>query len=328
MGTSPGRGGAGAASAGDVRARDVERTREGEQAHEGEKPSFFAALKLAFKNFREHNMTDRGAGLTYYLVMSLFPALLVTVSLLGVFGQQSLVQHATNYLSDAGAPKSVTSIVNNALSSIVNASSGKALIPLVIGVVLGLNSASGAYGAAGRALNVAYGEPEERNFVKKKGTQLIFTLVVIVLAIVALVCVFVGGSLAVDIFGAIGLGNTVGQIWTYARWLVALLVVMLIFGIIYAFSPDIPEEKFRWISPGAAVAVILWIIASILFFFYVSNFSNYNATYGTFAGAVVFLLWLYVTSLVFLFGGEFNAVYERLQRGKPKTATVEAGAEA
>ena len=148
------------------------------------------------------------------------------------------------------------------------------------------------------------------------------------LAIVALVCVFVGGGLAVDIFGAIGLGDTVGEVWRYARWLVALLVVMLIFGIIYAFSPDLTDEKFRWISPGAVFAVILWLIASVAFFFYVSNFSNYNATYGAFAGAVIFLLWLYVTSLVFLLGGELNAVYERMEKGKPKTTTVEAGAEA
>src|SRR3712207_3659647 len=260
--------------------------------------------------------------------MSLFPALLVAVSLLGFFGQQSLVTDATQYLQDAGAPQSVTGIVDNALSSIVNSSSGKALIPLIIGISLGLNSASGAYGAAGRALNVAYGEPTQRGFVKKKGKQLIFTLIVILLALVTLVSIFTGGSLAVDIFGAIGLGETLGEVWRYARWVVALVSTMLIFGIIYAFAPDIPDEKFRFITPGAAFAVILWILASALFFFYVSNFSNYNATYGTFAGAVVFLLWLYVTSLVFLFGGELNAVYERKERGKPDTATVESGDEA
>jgi membrane protein len=307
---------------------------EGADAHAarregaGEKPSLFAALKLAFKNFRAHNMTDRGAGLTYYLVMSLFPALLVAVSLLGFFGQQSLVTDATKYLQDAGAPESVTTIVESSLGSIVNSSSSKALIPLIIGLVLGLNSASGAYGAAGRSLNVAFGEPEERGFITKKGTQVFFTAVVIVLAIVALFCVIVGGGLAVDIAGSIGLGDEVGEVWRYARWVVALFVVMLMFGIIYAFSPDIPNEKFRFISPGAVFAVVLWIIASILFFFYVSNFSNYNATYGAFAGAVIFLLWLYVTSLAFLLGGELNAVYERFERGKDESATVEAGDEA
>ena len=293
-----------------------------------DKPSFFGALKLAFNNFRAHNMTDRGASLTYYLVMSLFPALLVAVSLLGFFGQQSIVTDSVTYLREAGAPQQVVGIVESALGSIINSSSGKALIPLIIGIALGLNSASGAYGAAGRALNVAYGEPEGRGFIRKKGTQLFFTAAVIVLALITMLSAFVGGGLAVDIFGAIGLGETVGEIWRYARWLVALLSTMLIFGIVYAFAPDIPNEKFRFISPGAIFAVVLWIIASVAFFFYVSNFSDYNATYGTFAGAVIFLLWLYVTSLAFLLGGELNAVYERLERGKPRTGTVEAGEEA
>jgi len=322
MGTTPRTGATGAVSSDQARRGEAARDRAGDP------PGLFAALKLAFTNFREHNMTDRGAGLTYYLVMSLFPALLVAVSLLGFFGAQSIVTDATQYLREAGAPQSVVGIVQGALDSIINSSSSKALIPLVIGIVLGLNSASGAYGAAGRALNVAYGEPEERGFVKKKGTQILFTLVVIVLALITLISVFVGGGLAVDIFGAIGLGETAGEVWRYARWLVALVSTMLIFGIIYAFAPDIPNEKFRFISPGAVFAVILWVIASAAFFFYVANFSNYNATYGTFAGAVVFLLWLYVTSLVFLLGGELNAVYERMERGKPKTATVESGDEA
>jgi membrane protein len=300
----------------------------GSEGAGGDRPSLFSALKLAFKNFREHNMTDRGASLTYFLVMSLFPTLLVGVSLLGFFGAQSVVTDATQYLQDAGAPDDVVGIVNGALDSIINSSSGKALIPLLIGIVLGLNSASGAYGAAGRALNVAYGEPEQRGFVKKKGTQLLFTLVVIVLALITLVSVLLGGSVAVDLFGTIGLGETFGEIWRYARWAVALVSTMLIFGIIYAFAPDIPQEKFRFITPGAVVAVILWIVASAAFFFYVANFSNYNATYGAFAGAVILLLWLYVTSLAFLLGGELNAVYERMERGKPRTETVEAGDEA
>jgi membrane protein len=322
MGTSTSRADSGATSI------DESRDPRATELRAGEKPSLFSALKLAFKNFSAHNMTDRGAGLTYYLVMSIFPALLVAVSLLGFFGAQSIVTDSVTYLRDAGAPQQVVGIVETSLASIINSSSGKALIPLVIGIALGLNAASGAYGAAGRALNVAYGEPEQRGFVKKKGTQILNTLLVIVLALVTLVSVFLGGGLAVDVFGAIGLGETFGEVWRYARWLVALASTMLIFGIIYAFAPDIPNEKFKFITPGAVFAVLLWIVASVAFFFYVSNFSNYNATYGAFAGPVIFLLWLYVTSLVFLLGGELNAVYERLERGKPKTGTVEAGDEA
>lgn len=307
---------------------DDARGREATDARSGEKPGFFSAAKLAFTNFRQHNMTDRGAALTYFLVMSIFPVFLVAISLLGLFGQASTVTSAVGYLKSAGAPPGIVQVIGSSLTSITSASAGKALLPAIIGVVIALNGASGAFGGAGRALNVAFGEAEERGFVKKKGTQLIFTLACILLGIVALVSVFVGGKVAVDLFGYIGLGSTVGQIWTYARWIVALLATMLIFGIVYAFAPDIPKEKFRFISPGAIVAVLLWIVLSAAFFFYVQNFSNYSATYGAFATPVVLLLWLYLTSLAFLFGGELNGVYERMDRGKPKTATVEAGDEA
>ena len=297
-------------------------------ARAGETPGFFGALKIAFKNFREHNMTDRGAALTYFLVMSIFPVFLVAISLLGLFGQQSTVANAVNYLRDAGAPSGIVNVIQSSLTSITQASAGKSLIPAIIGVLIALNGASGAFGGAGRALNVAFGEPEERGFIKKKGTQILFTLICILLGIVSLVAVLLGGQVAIDLLGSLGIGETLATVWTYARWIVALLSTMLIFGIIYAFAPDIPNEKFRFISPGAAFAVILWIIASAAFFFYVRNFSNYSATYGAFATPVIFLLWLYLTSLAFLFGGELNAVYERLERGKPKTATVESGDEA
>jgi len=298
------------------------------QARAGEKPGLFAALKLAFKNFREHNMTDRGAALTYFLVMSLFPALLVGVSLLGFFGAQSTITDSVTYLRDAGAPPEIVGTVRSALDNLINQSSGKALLPLILGIVLGLNAASGAFGAAGRALNVAFDEDEDRGFVKKKGTQIGFTAVVIVLAVISLVSVLLGGGVATDLFGAIGLGEVMGTIWTFARWPIAIVSTMLIFGIIYAFAPDIRNEKFRFISPGAVAGVLIWIIASALFFLYVRNFSNYSATYGSFATPIILLLWLYVTSLAFLFGGELNAVYERLQHGKPKTKTVESGQEA
>jgi membrane protein len=298
------------------------------EARAGEKPGLFAALKLAFKNFREHNMTDRGAALTYFLVMSFFPALLVGISLLGFFGAQSTVTDSVGYLRDAGAPSEIVGVVESSLTNLISQSSGKALLPLILGILLGLNAASGAFGAAGRALNVAFDEDEDRGFVKKKGTQLFFTAIVIVLALISLVSVLLGGGVAKSLFGYIGLGETAGTIWTFARWPVALLSTMLIFGIIYAFAPDIRNEKFKFISPGAVAGVLVWIVASALFFLYVRNFSNYSATYGSFATPVILLLWLYVTSLAFLFGGELNAVYERLLHGKPKTKTVEAGEEA
>jgi membrane protein len=284
------------------------------------RPSVVGSLKRAAKMFQAHGMTDWGASMTYYLVMSLFPGLLVAVSLLGLFGQQSLVTDSVDYLSDAGAPAAVIDAVRSSLQSLIESSGAKAGLGLVVGVLLGINGASGAFGAAGRAMNRIYGLDEDRGFVRKKAQDLFWTAVVIVLAIVALACVFLGGSVAEDVLGTIGLGSTGAAIWLYARWIVALLAMMLVFGVIYAYAPDAEHRRFQWISPGAALGVVIWIVASGLFFFYVSNFGNYGATYGTFAGAIVLLLWLYVTSLAFLLGGELNGEIERAQlagRGGP-----------
>ena len=278
------------------------------------------ALKRAFAMFRAHAMTDWGAAMTYYLVMSLFPALLIGISLLGLFGQQSLVTDSVKYLRDAGAPEATLDAVESSLRGLVESSGGKLGVGLVIGIALGLNGASGAFGAAGRALNKVYGTDEDRSFVRKKAQDVGWTAVVIVLGVVALVSVFLGGEVAEDLFGTIGLGETAATVWIYARWLVALVAMVILFGVIYAFAPDLEHRKFRWISPGAVLAVIVWLAASALFFVYVSNFGDYGATYGTFAGAIVLLLWLYITSLAFLLGGELNGEIERAQlagRGGP-----------
>jgi membrane protein len=278
------------------------------------------ALKRAFKMFQLHGMTDWGASMTYYLVMSLFPAMLVGISLLGLFGQQSLVTDAVEYVRDAGAPEETVDAVESSLSGLVESSGGKLGFGLVIGVLLGLNGASGAFGAAGRALNKVYGTDEDRSFVRKKAQDLGWTAVVILLGVVALFSVFLGGQIAEDLFGTIGLGDTAATVWIYARWLVALAAMMLLFAVVYAFAPDLEQRRFRWISPGSVLGVVIWLLASALFFVYVSNFGNYGATYGAFAGAIVLLLWLYITSLAFLLGGELNGEIERAQvagRGGP-----------
>jgi membrane protein len=270
-----------------------------------------ARLKRAVKMFQAHGMTDWGASMTYYLVMSLFPGLLVVVSLLGLFGGQSLVTDSVEYLRDAGAPSEVVDSVESSLQGLIESSGAKVGLGLIIGVALGLNGASGAFGAAGRAMNTVYGVDEDRGFVRKKLQDLGWTTVLIVLAIIALVSVLLGGTVAEDLFGTIGLGDTAATIWIYARWLVALAAMMLVFAIVYAYAPDLEHRRFRWISPGAVVAVVIWIIGSAGFFFYVSNFASYGATYGAFAGAIVLLLWLYLTSLAFLLGGELNGDIER-----------------
>ena len=261
------------------------------------RPGLGGALKRAVKMFQAHGMTDWGASMTYYLVMSLFPGLLVTVSLLGLFGGQSLVTESVQYLRDAGAPKDVVDAVQASLQGLIESSGAKAGFGLVVGLALGINGASGAFGAAGRAMNKVYGVDEDRGFVRKKAQDLGWTLVLIALAMVAMVSVFLGGTIAEDVFGTIGLGDTAATVWIYARWLVALAAMMVLFAIVYAYAPDLQHRRFRWISPGAVLGVVIWILGSAAFFFYVSNFGNYGATYGAFAGAIVLLLWLYLTSL-------------------------------
>jgi membrane protein len=273
-----------------------------------------ATLKRTFKKFQADEMTDRAASMTYYAMMSLFPALLAIVSLLGLLGSQSLVGDAVKYASDHGAPSEVTDALHASLSSTINSAGGKVGTALVLGIVLAIYGAAGAFGGAGRALNAVYGVEESRGFLYHKVTDIAWTLIAIVLVIVALFSIFTGGGLAGDVFGLVGLGDTAVSIWGVARWFVAIAAVLLVYAVAFAFAPDIEPRRLRWISPGAITGVLIWLVASAGFFLYVSNFGKYGATYGAFAGAVILLLWLYLSNLAFLFGAELNAEFERERR--------------
>lgn len=272
-------------------------------------PLELADFKRAFARFRRDEITDNAASLTYYSLLSLFPALLFCAALLGVFGQQGLINDAASYLRDAGAPPDTVDAVTGALES-AQEQRGTAIVALIIGLAISLNGASGAFGAAGRALNKIFRVQEGRGFVKQKTFQLLWTLIVMALALVTFVLVFLGGGVASDLFGKIGLGETAAMLWKILRWPAALVIAMLIYAIVYYAAPNVEVRHFRWITPGAIVGVLLWIIASAGFFVYVSNFSSYSATYGAFAGAVILLVWLWVTNLALLFGAELNAVVD------------------
>jgi membrane protein len=228
---------------------------------------------------------------------------------LGVFGQQALIAQAADYLKQAGAPQETVDAVTSALKSTLQQRS-TASVALVVGLLTSLYGASGAFGAVGRALNKIFRVQEGRGFVRNKLHNLIWTLVVAVLALITFVLIFLGGGLASDALGKIGLGENVASLWRIARWPAALLVAMTIYAIVYAHAPNVQVRHFRWITPGAVVGVALWIVASIGFFVYVSNFSSYGATYGAFAGAVILLVWLWLTNVVLLFGAELNAVVD------------------
>ena len=274
-------------------------------------------LKQAFKEFQADEMIDRAAGLTYYMMMSLFPALLVGVSLLGLLGDSSLVTKTVDYAGENGAPAEVTDALDALLTKTIEAG-GAVSIALFFGVAVALYGASGAFGAAGRALNYVYDVEESRGFVVRKLADIGFTVLAILLALVALFSVFLGGGLASDLFGTIGLGDTAASIWRVARWAVAIGAILALYSLVFAFAPDIDARRRRILSPGGLVGVTIWIIASAAFFFYVSNFGRYGATYGAFAGAVILLLWLYISNVAFLFGAELNSVVDGVARRSRK----------
>jgi membrane protein len=263
-------------------------------------------------------MTDRAATLTYFAMMSLFPALLVGVTLLGLFGQQGLVDDATNYLLDHGAAPSTVKVIRDTLNTMISTSSGALGVTLLIGLALALNGASGAFGAAGRALNEIYDvDKDSRGMVRRKLNDLLIAVVVILLFFITFVAIFLGGQIADDLLGKIGLGDTVATIWSYVRWPVALLAVIVAYALVYGLAPDREPRRVRWFSAGATVGVLLWLVLSIGFSIYVRNFAHYGAVYGAFGTAIVLLLWLYLSANAFLFGAELNAELARTRGSAP-----------
>ena len=272
----------------------------------------------AVRAYLAHQMTDRAATLTYFAMMSLFPALLVGVTLLGLFGQQGLVEDATNYLLDHGAAPSTVKVIRDTLNNMISTSSGALGATLLVGLVLALNGASGAFGAAGRSLNVIYDiDKDRRGMVRRKANDLGIAIVVILLFLVTFVAIFLGGQIADDLFGKIGLGDDVAKVWSFVRWPVAVLATVVAYALVYSLAPDREPRRVHWISTGAIVGVLLWLALSFGFTIYVRNFAHYGAVYGAFGTAIVLLLWLYLSANAFLFGAELNAELARTRGSAP-----------
>ena len=288
---------------------DPDDKRKPEDPTDLHKRSWFYVLRKTMHEFTEDQCTDLAAALTYYAVLSVFPAALALVSLLGVFGQaDKSVQTVVDTLSPLVSEKMLGTI-EPALRQI--ASSNSAGPALVLGVLLALWSASGYVGAFGRAMNKIYEIDEGRPFWKLRPIMLLLTLVAVLLAAVALLMLIVTGPVAESIGNVVGLGDTALTVWSIAKWPVLALIVILVVGLLYYTTPNVQQPKFRWISVGAAVAILIWVLASLGFAFYVANFSSYNKTYGSLAGVIVALLFLWITNLALLFGAELDAEIER-----------------
>ena len=287
--------------------------------------SAVAVVREAFSRFRADDMADSAAALTYYALLSLFPALLIGASMFGLLGQTHAIDAITRYLANHGADRSVVDAVRSSLRT-AQSSRGGAGIGLVVGIALSVYGAAGAFAAAGRALNRVMRVDEGRGIVRRKALDLACTLVVIVLAVVALLLVFLGGGVAHQLFGELGLGATAADVWNVLRWPAAVVVAMTAFAFVYWTAPDRGGAQFRLISAGAAVAVAIWLAASAGFFVYVANFGSYNATYGAFAGAVILLVWLWLTNVALLFGAEIDAVRAEVSRAVDRPSSAPPGA--
>lgn len=270
----------------------------------------WAILKRTAKEFSEDNITDWAAALTYYAVLAVFPALLALVAVLGVFGQPQTVTSILDILRTAGAQGSTVDSLESTINGIVNNKGGAGAL-LGFGLLGALWSASSYIGAFIRASNAIWETPEGRPFWKLRPLQLVVTLVMVVLFALVLVAIVISGPLAEAIAEQIGLGSVGTTIYQIAKWPIMAGVVLLLLALLYYIAPNRKLPKFPWISPGAIVALAIWAVATVGFFFYVSNFGSYNETYGALGGAITMLIWLWITNIAILFGQQLNSEIER-----------------
>ncbi|MGN6611074.1 MAG: YihY/virulence factor BrkB family protein [Angustibacter sp.] len=273
------------------------------------KPSWKYATKNAFREFMDDDCTDLAASLTYYAVLSIFPAATAVLSLIGVFGKgPQTVDTLLGVASDVGAG-SITEAVRGPLTQLsTSTTAGPAL---VVSVLVALWSASTYVGAFGRAMNRVYEIDEGRPFWKLRPLQMLITLIAVLLVVIIALGLVVTGPLAEGVGRVLGLGSVAVTVWNVAKWPVIVALVIVIIAILYYATPNVKQPKFRWMSLGAFIALVVWVVASVGFGIYVANFSNYGKFYGALAGVIIFLLWLWITNLSLLFGAEVDSEVER-----------------
>ena len=279
-------------------------------------PTFLATLKRTVKEFQEDNLTDWAAALTYYGVLALFPALLAIMSIIGLVADPRTLTDALTAVVPGSAAQTMRPVVEQ-----IAGNAGTAGFGLVFGVIGAIWSASGYVGAFTRAANVVYETPEGRKFWKLKPLQLLVTLIGVVFAAVIVAAVVLSGPVVRALGQAIGLGSTALTVWNVAKWPVIVVLVALMIAILYYATPNVRLRGFKWVSPGAGAALLIWAVASALFAFYVANFGSYNKTYGALAGVIIFLVWFLLTNVALLFGIELDSEIERsreLKEGVPR----------
>ena len=281
--------------------------------------SWLAAGRRSLSEFKNDILQDRAAALTYYGIQAIFPALMVLVTLLGLLGK-SLTQPLMTNLT-AAAPKAVQQIIQHSVTNLQKSHAAAGVLAIA-GIVVGLWSASGYVAAFMRASNAIYDVPEGRPAWKTYPLRFGVTLLVVVLLALSALIVVVTGSLARHVGQVIGASSAAVTVWDIAKWPVLLIIFSLMLAVLYWASPN-AKRRFRWVSPGALVAIVAWLVASGLFALYVANFGHYNKVYGSIAGVIIFLIWMWISNVAILLGAEFNAELERgraIAAGNPPDA--------
>ncbi len=268
------------------------------------KPSLVAVLKRARVEFRNDNLTTLAAALTYYAVLAAVPGLVVLFTALGWFGKNVTGRVVAQV--NAVAPGSSGHFVQTLLSQAQSHKSGTG-ITAIIGLVIALWSASSYVNGFRQASNVIYGIGEGRPVWKTVPLRIAITAVAVALLVLCAVIVVVSGSIANEVGNAVGAGHTLVLLWNIAKWPILLVLVSILLAVLFWASPNAKQPGIRWVSPGGVIATLGWIAVSALFAVYVTNFSNYNKTYGALAGIVVFLIWLWLSNIALLMGAEVNA---------------------
>jgi membrane protein len=270
----------------------------------------FRALKATVQEFQRDDALGMAAQLAYYLILALFPFILVLVSLLGTFGSEELASEVLAYFKQV-MPEQAYEIIKDFTDNII---SGKAEAPglFTFGILFTIWAASGAFAALINALNRAYDVQETRPFWKVRGIAILMTLGLSVLILIGVLLLVLGPQIGEAIANVFGLEETFTLVWEVVRWPVALFFMVFTVALLYYFAPDV-DQPFRWITPGGLIGVLLWVLASVGFNFYVSNFGSYNKTYGSIGAVIVLLLYLYISSLTILFGATLNATLVRMK---------------
>jgi membrane protein len=283
------------------------------------KPSWKYIARKTLREFTSDQCPDLAAGLTYYAVLSLFPALLALVSLLGIFGQPEKTTAALLDIVQGIAPGSTVDMIRQPVEELTR--SPAAGFALVVGLATALWSASGYVGAFGGAMNRIYEIDEGRGFVKLRGIMLGVTLLAVVIVALLAAMLVLSGPVAEAVGGVLGLGGVFLTVWNIAKWPVIVLLVIVIIAVLYYATPNVRQPKIRWMSIGSFIALMAFVVASLGFGFYVANFSSYDKTYGAIGGVIVMLLWLWILNMSLLFGAEFDA---EMERGRQLQAGIEA----